>query len=90
MERAVQHIYSARAHLRRPREGRRFYAHTYRLYHMFAEYGLEHFGWMPFIQLGEPRDYVDADEFNQIHAPSRGHCDFNVRNTVGKAKQKLN
>ena len=55
---------------------------------------------MAFEQLGKPRDYRDADEFNEIHAPAEGLVidrvqalwphGFNVRNTPGAAARKVN
>ena len=93
IERGVEHIHAWRAHTRRPRGGRRTYSHVYRLYEMWSYYGLHRFAWMAFEQLGEPRDYRDASEFNEVHAPAEGSVidrlqalwphGFNVRNTPG-------
>ena len=100
MERVVEHIHAARAYLRRPRAGRSIYQRSFRLYDMFAYYGLHSFAWMAFQQLGKPEDYVDAKEFNQIHAPAEGSVldrlqalhphGFNIRNTVEAARRRGN
>ena len=91
IERGVEHIHAWRAHSRTPRGGRHAYTRAYRLYEMWTYYGLHRFAWMAFEQLGEPRDYRDAAEFDEVHASAEGSVidrlqalwphGFNVRNT---------